>query len=102
MHCLPLGILPLGCLYALSTLPACCALGVKRLLCLSWSRWKTFLLGILAGVYLAMSGALSYTVAGEVNDVGPLCHAWGPWDYVTLSHRSMGNLDRNALHFMPS
>ena len=36
---------------------------------LSWFRWKTFLLGILAGVYLAFAGALSYTVAGEVNDV---------------------------------
>ena len=27
------------------------------------------MLGILAGVYVSMSGALSYTVAGEVNDV---------------------------------
>ena len=51
-----------------------CGISVKRLPCLFQSRWKTFLLGILAGVYIAFSGALSYTIAGEVNDVSPLSH----------------------------
>ena len=35
-------------------------------------RWKTFLLGVLAGVYIAFGGALSYAIGGQVPQVQPL------------------------------
>lgn len=33
------------------------------------ARWKTSILGVLAGVYVALGACLSYAVAGEVDGV---------------------------------
>jgi hypothetical protein len=33
------------------------------------ARWKTSILGVLAGVYVALGACLSYAIAGEVDGV---------------------------------
>ena len=45
---------------------------LDRVLYFSVCRWKTFLLGVLAGVYIAFGGALSYAIGGQVPQVQPL------------------------------